>query len=43
MIKKDPNYEKNKKRWFGVTPSHPSVQKSASSVQKLDQFINKQN
>jgi hypothetical protein len=26
-----------------VTPSHPSVQKSASSVQKLDQFINKQN
>ena len=41
MIKRDPNYDMNKKRWFGV-PSHPSVQRSVSSVQKFDQFISKQ-
>ncbi len=35
MIQRDPNYAKNKKRFFGV-PSNHSVQRSASSVQKFD-------
>lgn len=37
---KDPRFKKNEKRFFGL-PSHPSVQKSASSVQKFDHFISK--
>jgi hypothetical protein len=40
-MKSDPRYKKNEKRFFGV-PSHPSVQRSASSVQKFDHFISKQ-
>ncbi|CDW78556.1 UNKNOWN [Stylonychia lemnae] len=38
QIMKDPNYAKNQKRFFGL-PSHHTVQRSASSVQKFDQFI----
>lgn len=37
-IMRDPNYTKNQKRFFGV-PSHHTVQRSASSVQKFDHFI----
>ena len=38
-MKRDPNYKKNEKRFFGL-PSNPTVQRSlASSVQKFDQFI----